>query len=80
LASAFDYIHIYHKSKKEIVIIKLDFEKAFDKVVYIAILLMLKHLGFGDLWISWIQKILNSASTEVLLNAVPGRKSSVREE
>jgi retron-type reverse transcriptase len=49
LAWAFEYIHLCHQSKKEIVILKLDFEKAFDKVEYSAILLMLKHLGFGNI-------------------------------
>jgi hypothetical protein len=74
LGWAFEYIHLCHQSKKEIVILKLDFEKAFDKVEYSAILLMLKHLGFGDIWLNWINCILQSASTSVLLNGVPGKK------
>jgi hypothetical protein len=45
-------IHLCHKSKREIVILKLDFEKEFDKMEYSVILLMLKHLGFGDIWIN----------------------------
>ena len=78
LAWAFEYIHLCHKSKKEIVIIKLDFEKAFDKVEYSAILAMMKHMGFGEKFISWIKSILYSASTSVLLNGVPGKSIKCR--
>jgi hypothetical protein len=77
LAWAFEYIHLCHQSKKEIVILKLDFEKDFDKVEYSAILLMLKRLGFGEVWLKWINCILQSASTSVLLNGVPRKKDSM---
>ena len=38
LAWAFEYISLYKNTKKEMVIIKLDFEKAFDRVEHQAIL------------------------------------------
>jgi hypothetical protein len=38
LAWAFEYQRLCHKSKKELVILKLDFEKAFDKVEHEVIL------------------------------------------
>ena len=41
MAWAFECLHLCHKSKKEIIIVKLDFEKAFDKVGYSAIVDML---------------------------------------
>jgi hypothetical protein len=66
-------LNICHKSKKEIVILKLDFEKAFDMVEFSAILDVRKYMGFGDKWIKWIDIILNSATTSVILNGVPGK-------
>jgi hypothetical protein len=74
IAWAFEYLHICHLSKKPIIILKIDFEKAFDKVEYPAILAMLQAKGFGPKWISLVKSILFSASTSVLLNGVPGKK------
>lgn len=73
LAWAFEYLDICHKSKKEIVIIKIDFEKAFDKVEHSAIVDMLKHLGFGGKFISWVTNIFSTATTSVILNGVIGK-------
>jgi hypothetical protein len=42
------------------VILKLDFEKAFDKIEHNTILDILKHKGFGAKWLQWISMIMNS--------------------
>jgi hypothetical protein len=78
LAWAFEYISICHKSGKELVILKLDFEKAFDKLEHAAIIDILRHKGFGDRWLHWISLILGSGTSQVLLNGVPGRRFHCR--
>jgi hypothetical protein len=44
-------LYICHKSKREILIIKLDFEKSFDKVEHQVILEMFRRKGFSDKWV-----------------------------
>jgi hypothetical protein len=73
LAWAFEYLYLYKKSKKEVVILKLDFKKAFDKVEHKAILEVLQHKGFGPKWQQWIQMIMSSGTSSILLNGVPGK-------
>jgi hypothetical protein len=45
---------------------------------------MMAHLGFLERWIVWITDILNSSSSAILLNSVPGKffkcKRGVRQE
>lgn len=53
-------------------ILKIDFEKAFDTVEYSAITQMMQQLGFTEKWITWVNSILTSATTSILLNGVPG--------
>jgi hypothetical protein len=50
LAWAFEYLYLCKTSKKEIVFLKLYFEKAFDRIEHKAIMEVLQHKGFGVKW------------------------------
>ena len=78
LAWSFQFLHLCHKSKKEIVILKIDFEKAFDKLEHHVIIQVLRHKGFSEKWVSWIQNLLSSGSSSILLNGNPGKSFSCK--
>jgi hypothetical protein len=78
LAWAFEYIHQCQQSKQEILIIKLDFTKAFYTIEHSTIILIMKQLGFSESWLQWTASILSSASTSVLLNGVLGKSLNCR--
>jgi hypothetical protein len=78
LAWTFQFLHICHQSKKEVVILKLDFEKAFDKLEHQVILHVMKHKGFSERWVKWIENLLQSGSSSVILNGNVGKSFKCR--
>ncbi|XP_073368009.1 uncharacterized protein [Aegilops tauschii subsp. strangulata] len=70
----FGDIHQCKQSKRPIIILKLDFAKAFDTVEHEVILQMLKHKGFDDKWVGWVNEILSTGSSSVLLNGILGKQ------
>ncbi|KAE8809024.1 hypothetical protein D1007_14453 [Hordeum vulgare] len=60
-----------HVTKKDAVMLKLDITKAFNTVNRAFLLDVLRHMGFGVKWTSWIAGLLASSSTTILLNGIP---------
>jgi hypothetical protein len=44
------------------IILKLDFEKAFDKIEHKVILQVMRQKRFPSKWIAWIQGILSTGT------------------
>src|ERR1044072_4129781 len=66
-----EYLHQCHQSRRPLLILKIDFEKAFDSIEHEAILEILKFKGFNEKWRSWVSELLASGSSSMLLNGVP---------
>nr|CCI55298.1 PH01B001G05.21 [Phyllostachys edulis] len=62
-----------HCSRTPTLFLKLDIAKAFDSVRWDYLLDLLQKRGFPLRWTNWIVALLNSASSRVLLNGIPGK-------
>jgi hypothetical protein len=49
-------------------VLKLDHEKAYDRVNWDFLEEMLKARGFGSRWISWIMKVVKGGSISISMN------------
>lgn len=62
------------KISKQSCLLKLDFEKADDKVEWDFIIEIIRNMGFGPKWINWILIWLHSTKIFVLANGEPGKE------
>ncbi|GJW03090.1 RNA-directed DNA polymerase, eukaryota [Tanacetum coccineum] len=59
------------RKKNQLLVFKVDFEKAFDSVRWDFLDDILKKFGFGDKWRKWIQSCLRSSRGSIILNGSP---------
>jgi hypothetical protein len=70
---AADLLSCCFKRKVPTVVLKLDFKKAFDSVEWESLASILRARGFDDRWCDWIDCVLRTGKTTIMLNGVPGR-------
>ncbi|KAE8799802.1 hypothetical protein D1007_24676 [Hordeum vulgare] len=69
---AADIVQTCFKRKKSAIVLKLDFQKAFDSVSWEALTATLKAKGFPSKWCDWIHNLNQTSQSAVLLNGKPG--------
>ncbi|XP_073367736.1 uncharacterized protein [Aegilops tauschii subsp. strangulata] len=62
----------FHRTKKPMLLFKLDIKKAFDSVRWDYLMDTLNHHGFPTRFRGWISALLSSASSRVVLNGIAG--------
>ena len=64
----YETLHELHKKKLNRVILKLDFEKAYDKIKWSFLQQVLRMKGFPDKWCSCIESFISKGSVGVKVN------------
>ncbi|PNX89322.1 cysteine-rich receptor-like protein kinase, partial [Trifolium pratense] len=59
------------KSKKELMLFKVDFEKAYDSVDWSYLDKVMERMSFPTLWRKWIKECVGTATASILVNGSP---------
>jgi len=60
-----------HRGKKELILFKVDFEKAYDSIDLGYLDEVMGKMGFPALWRKWIKECIGTATASVLVNGSP---------
>lgn len=63
-----EILHETKRKKKVGIVLKLDFEKAYDKVDWNFLFDCLKFRGFCDKWLGWMKGVVMGGTVSVKLN------------
>jgi len=59
------------KKKKELLLFKVDFEKAYDSIDWSYLDEVMRKMGFPTLWRKWIKECIGTTTASVLVNGSP---------
>jgi len=61
-------LHSIKRSRKKRVMVKIDLSKAYDRINWLFIRMLMTHLGFGINFINWVMGCISNLSFAVLIN------------
>jgi hypothetical protein len=67
-----EIVHDVKVRKKDGVILKLDFEKAYDKISWEFLFEMLRQRGLRESWCKWMREVVSSGTLSVKVNGLMG--------
>jgi hypothetical protein len=70
--SLHEILHETKRKNKDGVILKLDFEKSYDKISWSFLFESMKQRRFCDTWCNWIQQVVCSGTLSVKINDTVG--------
>jgi hypothetical protein len=60
------------ESEQDLVLLLLDFEKAFDRIEWGFLFTTLAKLGFSGTWMSWVGSLYQAAFSAIEVNGTVG--------
>ncbi|GAU25119.1 hypothetical protein TSUD_274080 [Trifolium subterraneum] len=73
-----EVVDLAKKSGKPCLILKVDFEKAYDSVDWGFLEYMLRRFGFGETWVEWIRACVFAGNLSVLVNGSPTTEINIQ--
>lgn len=73
-----EIVHSLQKNKCKGMVIKLDFEKAFDTIKWEFLFSVLEKMNFDAKWLDWIKSLLSTSRISILVNGSPTKEFSPR--
>jgi hypothetical protein len=73
-AMAIEMIQSGNKLKRPIIVLKLDFQKAFNSIHWESIIHTMTARGFPEKWIIWVKKLFKTSQAHVVINGQCRRK------
>ena len=70
--SLHEILHEINTTKRRGVVLKLDFEKAYDKVQWDFLEKVMKDKGFSGRWINWVMSSIKGGKVSININGVIG--------